>query len=259
MAGDWIKMQTCLPDKPEVWRIASIIGCEPDAVIGKLLRVWSWFDSHTEDGNAVGVTYSLVDRVSGVTGFAEAMALCGWLEQRDLILSLPKFDRHNGKTAKNRALTNERVAKSRSKSNAECNGVSVTKTVTREEKRREDISKPPTEVGKTGKPVIPPCPIDEIISVYHETCPMLPRFQVRNDTRDGYIRSRWKQFFSEGDFTTKEGGLDCFRWFFENKVGPSKFLTGQSEGRNGAKPFIADLEWLMRPTNFAKVIEGKYA
>ena len=88
---------------------------------------------------------------------------------------------------------------------------------------------------------------------------MLPRFQVRNDTRDGYIRSRWKQFFSEGDFTTKEGGLDCFRWFFENKVGPSKFLTGQSEGRNGAKPFIADLEWLMRPTNFAKVIEGKYA
>lgn len=133
-------MQTCLPDKPEVWRIASIIGCEPDAVIGKLLRVWAWFDSHTEDGNAVGVTYSLVDRVSGVTGFAEAMALCGWLEQKDLVLSLPKFDRHNGKTAKNRALTNERVAKSRAKSNAECNDQSVTKIVTREEKRREEVN-----------------------------------------------------------------------------------------------------------------------
>ena len=143
MAGDWIKMETALPDKPEVWQMAGILSIDPDAVIGKLLRVWAWFDSHTTDGNAVGVTYALLDRIAGVTGFAEAMTFCGWLNESGSCLSVPNFSRHNGKTAKNRALTNDRVAKSREMqrgSNAECNANTVTKTVTREEKRREDIN-----------------------------------------------------------------------------------------------------------------------
>lgn len=151
MAGDWIKMQTCLPDKPEVWRIAGTLKIEPDAVIGKLLRVWSWFDSHTENGNAVGVTYLLVDRVAGVTGFAEAMALCGWLEQHDITLTLPKFDRHNGKTAKNRALTNERVAKSRKKATDNVTVAALQKPLP--EKRREEVTqspKPPTGAKSTA-------------------------------------------------------------------------------------------------------------
>jgi hypothetical protein len=141
MAGDWLKIEVALPDKPEVWQIAGILGIDPDAVVGKLLKVWRWFDSHTEDGNANGVTYLLVDAKAGVTGFAEAMSLCGWLEQKGSVLSLPNFDRHNGKTAKNRALTAVRVANSRKqpvKSNAECNAANVTSALAREEKRREE-------------------------------------------------------------------------------------------------------------------------
>jgi hypothetical protein len=142
-------MEVRLPDKPEVWQIAGMLGIDADSVVGKLLRVWGWFDAHTEDGNAASVTYPLVDRVAGVNGFAEAMAMAGWLEQRGSVLHLPNFDRHNGKTAKNRALTNERVAKHRksnapanANANAPSNADTVTKTVTREEKRREDIEKP---------------------------------------------------------------------------------------------------------------------
>jgi hypothetical protein len=116
---------------------------------------------------------------------------------------------------------------------------------------------PPTEVGKTAD-AVPPCPIAEIINLYHETLPTLPQNRVRNEMRDGNIRARWKQFYDSGDFKDRGGGLDCFRWYFTEKVKPSEFLTGQTEGRNGRKPFIADLEWLMRPQNFAKVIEGKY-
>ena len=81
MAGDWLKVEVALPDKPEVWQIAGIIGLDPDAVVGKLIKVWRWFDAHTENGNAPGVTFALVDSKAGVTGFAEAMSLCGWLEQ----------------------------------------------------------------------------------------------------------------------------------------------------------------------------------
>jgi hypothetical protein len=146
VAGDWLKMSVNLPDKPEVWQIAGMLGIDADSVVGKLLRVWAWFDAHTEDGNAVGVTYPLVDRVAGVTGFAEAMAFAGWLHQSGSVMTIPHFERHNGKTAKNRALTNERVAKHRKsndESNAGSNAASVTKTVTREEKRREEENTPP--------------------------------------------------------------------------------------------------------------------
>jgi hypothetical protein len=147
MAGDWLKMEVDLPEKPEVWRIASIVGIDADTVVGKLLKVWRWFDAHTEDGNALGVTYPLVDHVAGVTGFAEAMALCGWLVQSGSVMSIPHFDRHNGKTAKNRALTAKRVAKCKEKGNGESNARSVTTALPREEKRREEKEQEPASAS----------------------------------------------------------------------------------------------------------------
>jgi hypothetical protein len=141
MAGDWIKLQKDTPDKPEVLAIASRLGLDPDAVVGKLVRIWSWFDTHTVNGNASCVTFSFLDRITGVTGFAEQVALIGWLEQDGHNLSLPNFEYHNGETAKQRALSKNRVEKARSYAN--CNATSVTKPLPekrREEKRREDIN-----------------------------------------------------------------------------------------------------------------------
>jgi hypothetical protein len=50
-------------------------------------------------------------------------------------------------------------------------------------------------------------------------------------------------------------GLFCE--FFDHVSG-SRFLTGRADSKPGVPPFCADLEWLMRPTNWAKVVEGKY-
>jgi hypothetical protein len=134
MAGDWMKIELELPDKPEVHYIAGALNLDPDAVVGKLMRVWSWFDKHTTDGNALGVTYSLIDRITGATGFGEAMQFAGWLEQRDKTLVMPAFDKHTSKSAKERALTAKRVAKSR-------NGGVTPEPLAREEKRREEEKK----------------------------------------------------------------------------------------------------------------------
>jgi len=140
MAGDWIKLQKDTPDKPEVLAIASRMNLDPDAVVGKLVRIWSWFDTHTVDGNAMSVTYALLDRLAGVTGFAEQMTFVGWLNQDGHILSLPNFEYHNGETAKKRALGKNRQEKRRSndESNANSNASSVTETLP--EKRREEKS-----------------------------------------------------------------------------------------------------------------------
>ena len=108
-------------------------------------------------------------------------------------------------------------------------------------------------------PSCPPCPIQEIIELYHQTLPELPGVVVMNEKRNGLIRQRWRDFYVAGDFKTREEGIECFRWYFAEKVKPSKFLTGRANGNSKDRsPFLADMEWLVRPTNFAKVIEGRY-
>jgi len=139
MAGEWLKFEKATPDKPEVFAIANALNIDPDAVVGKLIRVWSWFDTHTVSGNAAGVTLALLDRISGVSGFASAMKDQGWLEHGSTGVALPNFERHTGETAKGRALTAKRVAKHKESGNAKGNAASVSPALPREEKKREEI------------------------------------------------------------------------------------------------------------------------
>ena len=153
MAGDWITIQHATPDKPEVGIIAETLGIDIDAVVGKLLRVWIWADQQTYDGNAGSVTRALLDRVTGVAGFANAMIEAGWLIDSEGGLLFPNFDRHNGETSKRRALTNKRVQKHRAERNAKCNASSVTDSVTKTlpEKRREEYIKEGTNVPSVDR------------------------------------------------------------------------------------------------------------
>lgn len=146
MAGDWLKIEASTPDKPEVIGIADMLGIHPAHAFGALFLVWRWFDQHTTDGNARCVTKVTIDRLSGVTGFADAMLKVGWLSVHEEGVTLPHFDRHNGETAKKRGLTAKRVAVHKAKSNAEGNASGVSSALPREEKRREDVKTTPIGV-----------------------------------------------------------------------------------------------------------------
>ena len=137
MAGDWLKFEKSTLDKPEVFEMAGILGIDPDAVVGKLLRVWNWFDDQSHDGNAPVTVAALLDRYAGVTGFVLAMKTVGWMSEENRRLILPKFDRHNGTPAKSRASGKVRTQRSRS-CNANSNADTVTKVLP--EKRREEKS-----------------------------------------------------------------------------------------------------------------------
>jgi hypothetical protein len=67
------------------------------------------------------------------------MILSGWMADDGHSLTLPNFDRHNGKTAKTRAMTAKRVASHKAKSNAGSVTSSVSDALPREEKRREEL------------------------------------------------------------------------------------------------------------------------
>lgn len=137
MAASWIKVEVITPDKPEVFQLSEVLELDPDAVLGKLVRLWAWADQQTIDGNAkcnaVSVTKNAIDRIAFVTGFADAMLGIGWLAYEGEILVFPNFERHNGNSSKKRALTNSRVTKSRqvkrtsnADSNAKGNAPNVT-------------------------------------------------------------------------------------------------------------------------------------
>lgn len=133
-----------LSDKPEVHQISALLQLDPDTVVGKLVRVWSWFDKQTVDGHAPSVTVALLDRITVRDGFAEAMAQAGWLDKANGGLRMPKFDRWNGQSAKKRALAYRRQAKKRNADVTPTSRPERDKSVTREDKRNITTPIPPS-------------------------------------------------------------------------------------------------------------------
>lgn len=128
-------METELHEKPEVFAISTALKINRFEVVGRLHRVWSWYNKHTESGHAQSVTSVTVDEVAGRDGFASAMIAAGWGEEADGIFSVPKFDRHNGSTAKSRAQAADRQSKSRANRDKRH---APTVTEAQPEKRREE-------------------------------------------------------------------------------------------------------------------------
>ena len=102
---------------------------------------------------------------------------------------------------------------------------------------------------------IPRCPTDEIIKAFHNHLPMLPAVVVVNASRKAAISARWREVVTTDKMDLK-AGIEWFDWFFAHAA-KSRFLTGKSTSRDG-RAWHADLDWLMKPANFAKTIEGNY-
>lgn len=102
-----------------------------------------------------------------------------------------------------------------------------------------------TALPTAGAVTVPDCPHQEIIDAYHAACPTLRQVRSWNADRQKHLRARWRE-------NPKHQTLDFWKKYFEY-VNTSPFLRGDSSD------FAADLEWLIKPSNFAKVIEGKYA
>jgi len=102
------------------------------------------------------------------------------------------------------------------------------------------------DAGRNGKK---PCPVAEIVALYHTKLPQLPRMMKITKARHASIRERWHE-----DNQDLEGWGRLFDYIAE-----SDFLCGRTQPRNGSQtPFVADLEWICKPGNWAKIIEGRY-
>ena len=85
----------------------------------------------------------------------------------------------------------------------------------------------------------------EIKQKFTEICVSLPKIIDLNAARKTAIRARLKEYSFDDIITVFQ------------KAEKSDFLTGKVSNQ-GSRPFKASFDWLMKPSNFIKVLEGNY-
>lgn len=115
MAGDWIKMRHDLHDDPAVIGMSAELEASTFEIVGKLHKVWSWADRHLPCGLCDDgiVTEKFINDMVVCETFTKAMKKVGWLQVSKRKIVFPNFNRHNSKSAKNRALHSSYVKQSR--------------------------------------------------------------------------------------------------------------------------------------------------
>lgn len=90
-------------------------------------------------------------------------------------------------------------------------------------------------------------PFEQIKNLFNEILPEVPAVILLNKPRQAAIRARWNEHPVHQDlgFWT-----DLF-----NDIRKSDFLMGRVLSD---RPFILTFDWLLRPSNFVKVVEGNY-
>lgn len=250
MAGDWIKMRVDLATDPAVIGIAASLDCTEFEVVGMLHHFWSWVDAQSRDGHAASVTKSWIDRYVQRVGFANQLEKVGWLVAENDGISIPNFERHNGQSAKKRAVDGKRQKTHRENLSREPSRNERDKSVTREEKRREEKELVPKGtcdqqadlLGGEAKKNVVVIPYEKILDAFREKLPGFPqpRRPLDEDRRKA-IRLIWTR-------DDRFGSVDFFSRFF-GFVSQSEFLTGWKG---------CGFDWLLKPKNFRKVLEGNY-
>ena len=166
----WIKIRTNLATDPAISSIALRLKMPPRHVLGSLVAIWSWADALTADGFVAHAAPSLIDELAGKKGFAAAMQAVDWITLSDNGITFPRWDRHNGSSAKARSGEAERKQLQRSAQNssrhpaphgqssgqpyAKCPDICPkpvrTIVATRGEEIREDKNKTPKAPRKRG-------------------------------------------------------------------------------------------------------------
>jgi uncharacterized protein YdaU (DUF1376 family) len=181
----------------------------------------------------------------------------GWVNKRAEREIIQYHEKKDTASRAGKASAERRANRKTTEDEQAFNGCSTTVQPTNNHKPITNNQEPITIVKTSSGNGLLPCPHEEIIGLFHKVLPELPEVRVWNQTRQGYLKARWRELVAEHKWETKEQGLEWFEKFF-TWVRASKFLMGKVPARPGARPFECELEWLLRPNNWAKLIEGKY-
>jgi hypothetical protein len=100
----WLKVEENTPAKPEIKKIAADCGVSNEVAFARWFRLWAYLDRTTADGWVPFLTTKGCDEEAGLPGIGQSLASVGWIEFSKEGAFVMNWDRHNGKSAKSRAL-----------------------------------------------------------------------------------------------------------------------------------------------------------
>jgi hypothetical protein len=283
------RLSTALPGHPKTKKLIRLVG-EPGA--WNLICLILWVRSSRPDGDLYGMSNEDIELAVDWRGppdaFAHALVAVGFMDGEEGTYQMHDWAEHQPWSSGSEARSERarwvalckhhgrseaahqmpeyaaRISASSTKNDASSTVLPASSTVDaceqhdlRTKKAAPSPLPSPSPRSKAllatpvvpGKPSTPDCPHSEIVSAYHEILPELARVRDWTPDRQAFLRTRWRE---KPERQTVEWWRGYFRY-----VHGCPFLMGEGNSP-GREPFYADLEWLVRPKNFRKVIEGKY-
>lgn len=187
----------------------------------------------------------------------------GMIEIIDNTITIPNWGKHQNLESIDQArkAVRKRVQKYREKQkqlaqgNAECNAeCNVTVTLRnadrireeqedRDKDKDEDEDEDEEDTSLSASQAETSCPFEKIKRLYHEICVSYPKIKTIDGNRRKAVAARWRMYNS----------LDTFTELFRIAEA-SPFLKGKND-----RSWSADFDWMMKPSNFSKILEHKYS
>lgn len=278
---DWL-----CPERGAVTRNESVTKRHVPAVtrivVGALLPTWSAVnDSAADDGIIRHATVQDIDETAGVPGFGKALVAVDWMQKLpdDTGVQFINFDEHNT-PQKERTLTAksgaERAAACRERKRlkeleaaggADAAGNGVTKP-SRDASRKSNVlgekrglekkntgAKAPTSPGK-----LPTCPCEQLVDIFHEVLPTLPRVQILKDNRRRALRKMWDWVLTSHrqDGTRRaQNAIEAAEWFrdYFTRANANDFLMGKTPRAGEHAGWKCDIDFLLTEKGMRQVIE----
>jgi len=196
--------------------------------------------------NTVKLGLETLHRLKMIDSDSRGLKILNWNEYQNVdgLERIRELTRQRVRRFRNKEKQKELPESTESVCNVTGNATVAFGNAYRERRENKDILS--SKEDSSGHVRDQPVPYSKIVDLYHEICTSLPRVKALSQSRKGYIKARWQE----------HPDMEFWKEFF-SEVESCKFLTGKADYKD-RKPFYADLEWLTRPNNFLKVLEGKY-
>lgn len=271
----WIKLKENFFRQKEIKKLRKIAGGDTYTVIYFKLLLLAMNNngilcySGIESTFAEELALEIDEDADNVQVTLTFLTSCGFLEQLDnnemFLTQIPELVGKETDSA-------ERVRQHRAKKALQCNNYVTNcnaietdcNTEKEKEKEKEKENTSSLRVAEEEEQAKPKqeiaCPYKKVVELYNRILVDLPSVKEISDERKQNMRNRWndasKRLKDKGKEPTEENLLDYFALFF-NEVSKSSFLCGKVERRVG-RPFMANFDWIMKKSNFIKIIEGNY-
>lgn len=222
----WIELDDCIWEHHKTVRLCGLLNISEVQAVGHLASLWhfvlrnAWKTADLSPWGDAGIERAA--RWKGNPGIlVAALRDCGFMTGSEV----------HGWVERAGKLVQDRLYNEKRRKDAV-------------ERRKSDATLPYPTLPNPTLPKNTLCPHEAIVALYHEILSGLPKVKEWTKPRQAFLAARWNE-------SKDRQHLMWWRDFF-TKVSNSDFLCGRKTD------FKANLEWLVRPTNFVKVMEGQY-